>query len=125
LDNLGWVLHQEGEPDGARSCFTQALRTARLRGRAGDIPYPVLGLACCATQRGAFRTSAVLHGGADALLSQSSVSWEALEADMRDQDITVLREGLGDEFEHLYAEGLTLPNDEIIKLALSGNDPRG
>ena len=27
LDNLGWVLLQEGEPEGAGSCFTDALRS--------------------------------------------------------------------------------------------------
>ncbi len=114
LDNLGWVMLQEGEPDGAAACFTDALRSARLRGRVGDIPYPVLGIACCATHRGASGAAAVLHGGADALLSQSSVTWEAFEATARDQNIAVLRERLGEDFDHLYAEGLTLPNDEII-----------
>jgi tetratricopeptide (TPR) repeat protein len=120
LDNLGWALLQEGEPEGAGSYFFGALRSARLRGQLGDIPYPVLGIACCATHRGEPEIAAVLHGGADALLSHSSVAWEALEAMIRDQDIVVLRERLGDDFERLYAEGLTMSDEEIIKLAASG-----
>jgi predicted ATPase/class 3 adenylate cyclase/DNA-binding winged helix-turn-helix (wHTH) protein len=121
LDNLGWVLLQESQSERAGSCFTDSLRWTRLRGRLGDIPYPVLGIACCATHRGEFETAAVLHGGADALLSQCSVTWEALEATIRYQDIVVLSERLGDDFERLYAEGLTMPHGDVIKLALSGN----
>jgi hypothetical protein len=80
-----------------------------------------LGLACCATQLDETERAARLHGGADALLLASSNQWESLEGRIRERDITVLREGLGNDFERLYAEGAAMSHDEVIKLALSGN----
>ena len=85
------------------------------------LPYGVLGLACCATQLGEPERGALLHGGADGLLSASRDQWESLEGKIREQDLAVLRERLGDDFERLYAEGLTMPHNEVIKLALSGS----
>ncbi len=119
-NNLGWVLLQEGDPRRSASYQADVLRSARLDGMTSFLPYYVLALACCATQLGAAERAALLHGGAAAMLSASSDHWEILEGKLRERDIAVLRERLGDDFERLYGEGLTMPHDEVIKLALSG-----
>ncbi len=119
--SLGWMLLQEGDPQRSVSYQSDVLRSARLDGITWVLPYSVLSLACCATQLGAPERAALLHGGADALLSAVSDQWEVFEGKIRERDIAVLRERLGDEFDRLYAEGLTLPHDEVIKQALSGN----
>jgi predicted ATPase/class 3 adenylate cyclase len=120
-NNLGWVLLQEGDAQRSASYHSDVLRSARLTGITWMVPYTVLGLACCATQLDETERAARLHGGADALLLASSNQWESLEGRIRERDITVLREGLGNDFERLYAEGAAMSHDEVIKLALSGN----
>jgi tetratricopeptide (TPR) repeat protein len=117
--NLGWVLLQESDPQRAASYFADALRTARLNGIVWLLPYSVLGLACCETYRGEFERAARLHGGADAWFSAGSAQWETLEKAIRAQDIAVLRERLGDDFERHYESGRAMPPDEIVKLALT------
>jgi hypothetical protein len=63
--------------------------------------------------------AATLHGGADALLSVGSDQWEDHEERIRAQDISVLHDKLGDEFERCYATGRAMPHGEIIKFALA------
>jgi hypothetical protein len=63
--------------------------------------------------------AATLHGGADELLSVGTDQWEVLEERIRAQDITVLRDQLGESFERCYATGRSMPPGEIIKLALA------
>jgi predicted ATPase/class 3 adenylate cyclase len=117
--NLGWVLLQEGDTQRAASYFADVLQTHRLNGTIWHIPYTVLGLACCATCRGESELAAMLHGGADAWLMASSDQWESLERIMNAQDIDVLRERLGANFESHYAAGFAMPLDEMVKVALS------
>ena len=50
--NLGWVLRQEADPDGARSMFGASLRTSRRNGDRAGIAYASLGLACLAADQG-------------------------------------------------------------------------
>ncbi len=117
--NLGWIFFQEGDSQRSASYQSDVLRSARLHGFTWMLPYSVLGLACSSAQLGASERAAVLHGGAAALLSASSDQWDILEGKIREREIAVLRERLGDDFERLYAEGLAMPHDEIVKLALS------
>ena len=117
--NMGWILLQEGDLERAVSLLVDLLRSCWLNGSTGTVPYVVLALACCATRRGTSDRAAKLHGGADELLLAGSDQWESLEASLRAQDIAVLRDRLGDDFERLYADGLALPPDQIIRLAVS------
>ena len=50
--NLGWVLRQDGDPDGARPMFEAGLRIGRRNGDRPDMAYACLGLACLAADRG-------------------------------------------------------------------------
>ena len=117
--NLGWVLLQEGEPHRAASCVSDALRVARLNGFFALVPYLVLVLACCATSLGESERAAILHGGADALLSAAADHWEPDEASIRGDDVAVLQERMGDDFDQHYEKGLTMLPQEIVKLALA------
>lgn len=116
--NLATVMLQEGDARRAQSILVDGLRFCRLNGIVGIIPYVTLPLACCATMLDMPERAAVLHGGADALLTSVADFWEPLEAGIRARDIAILRERLGEEYERLYAEGVSMPHDKIIKLAL-------
>ncbi len=62
VEGLGWVQREEGDREGARSMFEDALRMMR---RSGDLPrnaYPSLGLACVAGDFGDWQQAGVLHG---------------------------------------------------------------
>ncbi len=117
--NLGWVLLSENDPELAAPFFAKVLRGSRLYGALVDTAYAVLGTACCKTNLQMSEYAATLHGGADALLSVGSDQWEVLEERIRAQDISVLQDTLGDEFERCYALGRAMPHGEIIKLALA------
>ena len=120
LYNLSWIYLQEGDPQRSASHQSEVLRAARLDGFTWMLPYSVLGLACSAAQLGFPEHAAVLHGGAAALLSASSDQWDILEGKIRERELSALGERLGDGLEHLYMQGLAMPHDEIVKLALSG-----
>ena len=69
--NLGWVLRQDNDPDGARSSFEAALRMSRRNGDRYGIAYASLGLACLAADAGDWHRAAVLHGVAQAFLDRT------------------------------------------------------
>jgi non-specific serine/threonine protein kinase len=117
--NLGWVLLSENDAERAAPFFANVLRACRLNGALVDTAYAVLGTACCKTNLQMPEYAATLHGGADALLSVGSDQWEVLEERIRAQDISVLQDTLGDEFERCYATGRAMPHSEIIKLAVA------
>jgi len=66
--NMGWVLRQDKDPDGARSSFEAVLRMSRRIGDRCGIAYASLGLACLAADAGDWHRAAVLHGVAQAFL---------------------------------------------------------
>ena len=50
--NMGWVLRQDNDPDGARSSFQEALRISRRTRDRSGMAYASLGLACLAADDG-------------------------------------------------------------------------
>jgi predicted ATPase/class 3 adenylate cyclase/DNA-binding CsgD family transcriptional regulator len=126
--NLGWVLRQEADPDGARSMFGASLRVSRRNGDHAGVAYAILGLACLAADRGDWHQAAVLHGAAQAFLDRAAEPWEELEARYRRGSLDDVRARLGDEHaERAYAEGVTLSVEEAHDLArgqLTAPDPR-
>jgi tetratricopeptide (TPR) repeat protein len=113
--NMGWVLRQDNDPDGARSSFEAVLRMSRRNA------YAILGLACLAADAGDWHRAAVLHGVAQAFLSPTGQPWEDLEARYRQDSLDQVRAHLGQElFERAHAEGMALSFDEALDLA-SGN----
>src|SRR5208283_3882747 len=50
--NLGWVLREEGDVDGAGVMFEDALRKSRRNGERSGLAYANLGLACLAGDLG-------------------------------------------------------------------------
>ena len=117
-DNLGWVLRQEGDADGARSMFGTSLRVSRRNGDHAGIGYASLGLACLAADRGEWHQAGVLHGVAQAFLDRAGEPWEELEARYRQGSLDGVRARLGDDqFDRAYAEGMPLRVDEALDLA--------
>ena len=103
--NLGWVLRQDSDPDGARSSFEAALRMSRRNGDRSGIAYASLGLACLAADAGDWHRAAVLHGVAQAFLDRTGQPWEELEARYRRDSLDQVRAHLGQEqLERAYAQ---------------------
>jgi tetratricopeptide (TPR) repeat protein len=118
--NLGWVLRQEGDPDGARSMFEAALRISRRNGELAGLAYASLGLACLAADLGDWRRAGQLHGAAQALLDRTGQRWEPGEARSRQDSLDQVRAHLGQEqFDRVYAHGTTLSLEEAVDVALA------
>ncbi|HXZ73298.1 MAG TPA: tetratricopeptide repeat protein, partial [Streptosporangiaceae bacterium] len=115
--NMGWVLRQDHDPDGARSSFAAALPISRRSGGRSGIAYASLGLACLAADAGDWRRAAVLHGVAQAFLDPTGQPWEELEARYRQDSLAEVRARLGQEqFEPAYSMGMALSPDEALDL---------
>jgi predicted ATPase/class 3 adenylate cyclase len=116
--NMGWVLRQDNDPDGARSSLEAALRMSRRIGDHTGIAYASLGLACLAADVGDWHRAAVLHGAAQAFLGPTGQPWQELEARYRRESIDQVRTHLGQEqFEQAHAEGMALSSDDALDLA--------
>jgi hypothetical protein len=117
--NLGWVLRQDGDPDGARPLFEAALRIGRHNGDRSDIAYACLGLACMAADVGDWHRAGTLHGVAQAFLDPTGEAWQDPEARYRRESLGQLHARLGDEqADRAYAEGLALSLDQALDLAI-------
>jgi predicted ATPase len=117
--NLGWVLREEGDPDGAGSMFEEGLRMSRRIGDRSGSAYASLGLACLVADRGDRSRGAVLHGTAQAFLDQVGETWQEPEERYRRTSIDEGRAQLGeDEFQRAYAEGRALSFEEAVDFAL-------
>jgi predicted ATPase/DNA-binding XRE family transcriptional regulator len=115
--NMGWVLRQDSDPDGARSSFEAALRISRRNGDRFGIAYASLGLACLAADAGDWHRAAALHGGAQTLLDRAGQPWGEPEARYRQDSLDQVRAYLGPEqFERAYARGMALSSDEVLHL---------
>ncbi|HEY6275927.1 MAG TPA: adenylate/guanylate cyclase domain-containing protein [Streptosporangiaceae bacterium] len=116
--NLGWVLRQEGDPDGARSMFEAGLRTARRNGYRSGMAHASLGLACLAADRGDWHRAGQLHAVAQAFLDLAEEPWQEPEARYRRESLDEVRARLGDEqADRAYAEGMALSPDDALDLA--------
>ena len=89
--NMGWVLRQDSDPDGARSSFQAALQISRRHGDRHGIAYAALGLACLAADAADWHRAALLHGAAQAVLDQTGQPWEELEARYRQDSLHQVR----------------------------------
>ena len=122
--NMGWVLRQDNDPDGARSSFEAVLRMSRRNGDRYGIAYASLALACLAADAGDWHRAAVLHGVAQAFLGRTGQPWEDLEARYRQGSLDQVRAHLGQEmFERAHAEGMALSFDEALDLASGKTHP--
>jgi len=116
--NVGWVLRQESDWDGARSSFEEALRMSRRNGDRAGIAYASLGLACLAADTGDWDRAALLHGVAQAFLDPTGLPWQELEARYRRDSLGHVCARLGQEqFERAHAQGMALSVDQALDLA--------
>jgi predicted ATPase len=122
--NMGWVLRQDNDPDGARSSFQAGLRMSRRSGDRVGIAYASLGLACLAADTGNWHQAAVLHGVAQTFLDPTGQPWDELEARYRRDSLDKVRAHLGqDQFERAYAQGMALGLEEALDLASGKASP--
>ncbi len=122
--NLGWVMRQESDPDGARSMFEAGLRIARRNGDRSGLAYASLGLACLAADRGDWHRAGELHGTAQAFLDRTAERWEEPEVRYRQESLVKVRAQLGEEqFDRVYAQGSTLNLEEALDVALGRAAP--
>ena len=118
--NLGEVLREEGDREGARTKFQDGLRILRRVGNRSGIASANLSLALLAVDSGDWHRATLLHGVAQAFMDQAGEVWEESEAHDREISINEVRARLGDaEFERGYAEGKRLNAEEGFNLALA------
>jgi predicted ATPase/class 3 adenylate cyclase len=116
--NLGAVLREEGDPDGARSSLEAALRISRRNGDNRSIAEAMLFLACLAGDSGDWSRAAVLHGAAQAVQDRTGLPWDELDARYRRDSLDQARTLLGDEqLQEACARGLRLSFDQALGLA--------
>lgn len=118
--NLGEVLREEGDREGARTKFQDGLRILRRVGNRSGIASANLSLAFLAVDSGDWHRATLLHGVAQAFMDQAGEVWEESEAHHREISINEVRARLGDaEFERGYAEGKRLNAEEGFNVALA------
>jgi predicted ATPase/class 3 adenylate cyclase len=117
--NLGWVLRQENDADGARAKFEAALRMSLRNGERSGIAYASLGLACVAADGGDWHRAAEVHGAAQAFLDRSGEPWQEPEARYRRDSLDKLRAHLGrEQLDRGYGAGNALGFDDALDLVL-------
>jgi tetratricopeptide (TPR) repeat protein len=123
-ESLGTILRAEHDLDGARSMLQEALRVGRRIGDKRSMAEAIGELACLDGDLGDWHRAATLHGAAQALLGQTGVPWDPLEARYRQESLDQAGAALGDEqFQRAYAHGMALSLDQAISLALEGTPP--
>ena len=116
--NMGWVLRQDHDPDGAQASFRAAIRVSRRNGDSFGIACATLGLACLAADEVNWHQAAVLHGIAQAFLDRARQPWQELEAHYRQDSLSQVRVHLGQEqLEQAQAKGMALSPHEALHLA--------
>ena len=118
------ILRAEHDLDSARSTLQEALRSGRRIGDKWSMAGAIGGLACLGGDLGDWHRAAMLHGAAQALLDQTGVPWDPLDARYRRDSLDQAGAALGDEqFQQAYARGMALSFDQAIDLALEGTPP--
>jgi predicted ATPase/class 3 adenylate cyclase len=120
--NMGWVLREEDELDGAISMFKKSLRMSRRNGDISGLAYAVLGLACLAGDQGDWRRSGLLHGVTRAFLDATGEPFLTPEDTYRLNSVAEVSAHVGeDEFQRVYAQGKGLSREESMNLAFDVN----
>jgi predicted ATPase/class 3 adenylate cyclase len=121
--NLGWLLREDNDLDGARSLFQEGLRISRRNGERRGLASAILGLACLAADLGDCRRAGTLHGAARAFLAPTGERWNEPDARYRSESVDQLRARLGEEqFDLAYAKGATLSLQQALDLASRTQD---
>ena len=95
--NLGLALRADHDPDGARSAFEEGLRLSRRAGSKVRMAEALRGLACLAADMGDWHRAATLHGTAQALLDQTGIRVDPVEATNATRASTGIATAIGDE----------------------------
>ncbi|HEV8064298.1 MAG TPA: BTAD domain-containing putative transcriptional regulator, partial [Acidimicrobiales bacterium] len=110
----------DGDFAAAEPAFVNALQAARRTGQRSLVAYALLGAASVQSCTGRERAGARLLGAALALFEELGEKPEAVETTLLDSTTASLRQGLGEAFEDVTAEGRYMPLTEIVQLAAVG-----
>jgi tetratricopeptide (TPR) repeat protein len=117
--NLGWVLRQENDTDGARARFEASLRISLRNGERVGVAYSSLGLACVAADENNWYRAAEVHGAAQSFLDRTGEPWQEPEARYRRESLDKLRAHLGaEQSDRAYGAGNVLGFDDALDLVL-------
>jgi hypothetical protein len=121
--NLGLLLLEQGDADGARPHLEESVRVNRRGGDRNGMAYGILGLAWVASAQANWIRAARLHGSADTLLERTGARWNDVTARYRIDSLDNVRANLGAEQTDLaHADGMALSLEQVIDLAM-GRQP--
>jgi hypothetical protein len=128
--NLGWVLLEDGDADGAQAMIHDALRISRRQTNRSGIAYANVCFDWLATDRGDWHRGAVLDGVPQAFRYLTGHPWQRICDAQPPNQHRPVRACLSDEeFQRAYDKGRRLSVEEAFNVALrrgqlSGINPR-
>lgn len=115
LNNLGLVALALGELSEAQGLLVQSIAHRNWPSVAGTL----VALGHLALRQGQLPRAATLYGAAEQLCAQMKRALSLLETRLRDEDIDLLVETLGqDVFDQSYTQGRSLTAEEAVLLAM-------
>jgi len=115
LNNLGLVALAQGELSEAQGLLLQSIAYRNWPSVAGTL----VALGHLALRQGQLPRAAALYGAAEQLCEQMKRALSLLETRLRDEDIDLLVETLGQAaFDQSYTDGRSLTPDEAVLLAM-------
>ncbi|MGB9112937.1 MAG: tetratricopeptide repeat protein [Acidimicrobiales bacterium] len=119
IGNLGTVMREEGDAEGARTSYEEAYRIVRRTGNRRGIAHIIMGFALPAVDASDWHRGTVLHGAAETFLESTGEPWQKLAARFREASLAEARAHLGDdEFRIAFAAGSRLSIEEASDLAI-------
>jgi hypothetical protein len=121
--DLGVVLLLQDRHADALPVVRRGLLATRRMGHRVQVCELIFGAACCATWSGDYERAARLHGAGDRAIDEEladmTISWSAVEEDLRQKEQRLLREQMGDRhYEDGYRAGQSLSREQVLDLAL-------
>jgi len=115
LHTLGAILRSEGELEQATTLYREALGCAGAEATVAAILESMAGVA---GSQGRFDPAARLFGAAQAIRESKGLTLPPAERGAYDRDVSVARNGGGNDFANAWEAGRTLSLEEAVRYAL-------
>ena len=125
LDALGVIALEQGDVDGARSLFSDSIRTFEQVGERCDVGLPITSFAWLAARQGQPDRAVRLFAAGEAVRGPT-LRWGRWTKRRREILLSNARAALGDEtFERAWAEGKAMTVEQAVEYALqdAGSGP--
>lgn len=119
LHNLGYVAMYRGQPDKAGRLFAEALLLYKGRQFHKGIAECLAGLAMVECARGNLEAAATLCGAAETMLQGLGTRLDTLDRADFERTLATVKDGLGDRFRPLLAEGRAMSMECAIETAIA------